>query len=165
MHFGDSSGGALAIEAAAAGVAVAKLAVYEVPYTDGPNDAVADEIEAMVGSGRRGDAAARFFTLMGAPAGAIEAMKSGPHWEHLEALADSLAADVRLCNNGHVPVDRLAQIDSPVLALAGSASPWAPTVAEAVADAAPRGRAEVLEGQQHDVSDDAPAPVLDSFFA
>jgi pimeloyl-ACP methyl ester carboxylesterase len=162
--FGHSSGGALAIEAAAAGAPISKIAVYEVPYTDGPNDEVADELSGLVASGRRSDAVARFLALMGTPAGAIEQMRAGPYWSHLEGFAPTLAYDVWLCNDGDVPVDRLAGVDVPLLALRGTVSPWARGVADAIAAAAPHGEQKILEGQGHDVADDALAAALTAFF-
>ena len=163
--FGDSSGGALAIEAAAAGVPVRELAVYEVPYTDGPTLAVADELAGLVAAGRPGEAAERFLALMGTPPAAIAQMKAGPYWRRMEGFAPTLADDVRLCNDGHVPADRLAKISVPLLAVAGGASPWAAPVAAAIAAAAPHGRQRVLEGEGHAVADDALAGVLTEFFA
>jgi pimeloyl-ACP methyl ester carboxylesterase len=162
--FGDSSGGALAIEAAAAGVAVRKLAVYEVPYTAGPTSEFADHLDELVSEGRPGDAAEAFLTLMGTPPGAIAGMKAGPYWPHMEACAPTLAQDVRLCNDGKVPTERLQGIRAPVLALAGGASPWAGDVAGAIAAAAPHARAGVLEGQGHAAADDVLIPVLVDFF-
>jgi pimeloyl-ACP methyl ester carboxylesterase len=160
--FGDSSGGALALEAAAAGAAVRRLAVYDVPYTAGPTSKLADHLDDLVSQGRPGDAAEAFLTMMGTPAGAIAGMKAGPHWAHMEAFAPTLAQDVRLCNDGRVPTERLRAIAAPVLALAGS--PWAKDAAAAIATAVPDARTRVLEGQGHAVSDEALIPVLVDFF-
>lgn len=162
--FGDSSGGAIAIEAAAAGIGVRKIAVYEVPFTKGPTLTFADELSHLVSSGDPGEAAARFLELMGTPAHVVEGMKQGPYWSHMEAFAATLPIDVRLCNNGQVPQDRLAKLTVPLLAMAGSAGPWAVGVANATAAAAPQGEVRVLEGYGHDVPEDALVPVLKSFF-
>ena len=163
--FGHSSGGALALEAAAAGVPIRGLAVYEPPYTEGPSYAFAARLEELVGAGRRSEAAAAFLTLMGTPAGVIEQMQAGPYWGHMESFAQTLVYDVTLCNDGSVPVDRLAKISAPTLALAGGASPaWAGEVARAIAAAVPDGQARVLEGQGHGVADDVLIPVLTAFF-
>lgn len=162
--FGDSSGGALAIEAAVAGVAARKIAVYEVPYTPGPTLAVADSLERLVEEGQHGEAAAQFLSLMGVPPDGLVQMRSAPHWSHVEAFAGTLPTEVRLCNDGAVPADRLARLTAPLLALAGDQGPWAAGVAEAIAAAAPNGRARVLAGQGHAVADDALIPVLEEFF-
>ena len=68
--FGASSGGGLALEAGAAGVAIDRLAVYEVPYAmaeDGPhwNQRDVPEVEALLADGRRGDVIELFMRTVG----------------------------------------------------------------------------------------------------
>jgi pimeloyl-ACP methyl ester carboxylesterase len=163
--FGHSSGGALALEAAARGVPVRKLAVHEPPYTKGPTTEVADELAELVASGRREEAVERFLKLQGMPTAAIDQMKAAPHWDHMQSFANTLPYEVRLCNGGLVPTDRLANINVATLALAGGASPsWARDAARAIAEAVPEGRHRVLEGQGHGVADDVLVPVLTEFF-
>jgi pimeloyl-ACP methyl ester carboxylesterase len=164
LVFGDSSGGALAIEAAAADVPIRGLAVYEVPYTDGPTLAVADELAELVASDRSSDAVERFLAMMGTPPEAIAHMKSGTHWSHMEAFAPTLPYDVRLCNDGTVPGDRLGKIATPLLALAGDQSLWAIPAAHEIAAAAANGRAQILPAQGHAVDDAALIPTLTEFF-
>jgi pimeloyl-ACP methyl ester carboxylesterase len=76
-QYGVSSGGALALEAAAAGLAVDKIAVYEVPYN------VADEwpqrsreyvekLDELLAEGRRGDAVELFMRLADSSGGASD---------------------------------------------------------------------------------------------
>jgi pimeloyl-ACP methyl ester carboxylesterase len=70
--YGVSSGGALIMEAAAAGLAIDRLAVYEVPYMIGV-EAVQQwrdyvgQLEAALAAGRRGDAGELFMRLAGSP--------------------------------------------------------------------------------------------------
>jgi pimeloyl-ACP methyl ester carboxylesterase len=166
--FGHSSGGAIALEAGASGVAVRALCVYEPPYagTDGPTFALADQLAELIASGREDEAVERFLTLMGTPADVLEQMKAGPQWDHMRSFAPTLSNEVRLCNDGSVPTERLGKVAVPTLALAGGASPpWAREVAAAVAAAVPDGRDRVLEGQGHGVADDVIIPVLAEFFA
>ena len=163
--FGHSSGGALVLEAAASGVPLRALAVYEPPYTEGPSQEFAARLADMAAAGRKSDAAEAFLALMGTPAGVLKQMKAGPYWEHMESFAHTLAYEVGLCNDGSVPVDRLSKISIPTLALAGGASPeWAREGAHAIAAAVPNGQARVLEGQGHGVADDVLIPVLKEFF-
>src|ERR671910_813347 len=58
--YGTSSGGALALEAAASGLAVTELALWEVPYSlDESRRPPADQVERyneMISAGRRGEA-------------------------------------------------------------------------------------------------------------
>jgi pimeloyl-ACP methyl ester carboxylesterase len=161
--FGDSSGGALAIEAAAAGTPMRGLAVYEVPYTEGPTLEVADRLDDLVAAGRPDEAVTVFLRLMGTPPEAIAQMRTGPYWSRLENFAGTLSADVRLCNDGVVPTERLKSIETPLLALAGGAGPWAGGAAEAIAFAAPRGTLRILEAQGHAVADAALAAALAEF--
>ena len=65
--FGHSSGAAVALEAAASGVALLGVAAYEPPYTPGPSSQFADRLEALASSGREGDAAEAFIALTGTP--------------------------------------------------------------------------------------------------
>ena len=163
--FGHSSGGALALEAAASGVPIRGVAVYEPPYTPGPTAEFAAQLAEMAAAGRTSDAAAAFLGLMGTPPAVVEQMKAGPHWEHMAAFAPSLAHEVWLCNDGSVPADRLTKISAPTLVLAGGASPaWAQEVGSTVAGAVPNGRLRVLEGQSHGVADEVLVPVLREFF-
>jgi pimeloyl-ACP methyl ester carboxylesterase len=83
----------------------------------------------------------------------------------MESFAHTLPYEVRLCNNGSVPVDRFAKISAPTLAVAGGTSPaWAQEGARAIAAAVPNARSRVLEGQGHGVADDVIIPVLTEFF-
>ncbi|MEP7026175.1 MAG: alpha/beta hydrolase [Actinomycetota bacterium] len=166
--YGHSSGAVLGLEAAAQQVPIRMLAVYEPPYTgaDGVASGFADELASLAASGQRGEAAARFLALTGAPAAAIAGMRSAPFWPRMEAIAHTLPYDVRLCGDGTVPAGRLAAIGIPVLALAGGASPdWAYTAAGAVTAAVPHGGMQVLPGQDHGAAAEVVAPVLRGFFA
>jgi pimeloyl-ACP methyl ester carboxylesterase len=163
--FGHSSGGALVLEAAAGGVPVRALTVYEPPYTEGPSHEFATRLADMAAAGRKSDAAEAFLALLGTPPEVLKQMKAGPYWKHMESFAHTLAYEVGLCNDGSVPVDRLAKISVPTLALAGGASPaWAGEGAHAIAAAVQKGQARVLEGQGHGVADDVLIPVLTEFF-
>ena len=53
--FGHSSGGALVLEAAATGVPLRALAVYEPPYTEGPSQEFAARLADMAAAGRKSD--------------------------------------------------------------------------------------------------------------
>lgn len=162
--FGDSSGGALAIAAASAGVGFRKIAVYEPPFTPGPDSAFAEQLASLVAAGDRSRAVELFLELMGTPAQAIQGMKEGPYWGHLEALAHTLPIDIKLCNEGLIPEGELARIKTPLLAIAGSTSPWATEVITRIADCTPQGESLVLGGHGHAVPDDVLSHVLSTFF-
>jgi len=162
--FGDSSGGAIAIATASAGIGFRKIAVYEPPFTAGPTTAFADELSTLVAAGDHSRAVELFLELMGTPAQAIQGMKQGPYWSHLEALAHTLPIDVRLCNDGRVPEEQLARIQTPLLAMAGSNSPWALDVVSEIAAAAPAAESRSLAGQGHAVSDEILSQALIAYF-
>ena len=126
--FGQSSGAALSLEAAAAGVPVRGLVVNEPPYVPGPGTSAetASELAALAEDGRRDEAVERFMQSTGMPEAMIEQVKASPGWRPLLALAHTLAYDVRVLNEGAVPADRLSAVTCSVLATTGSLSPpWA----------------------------------------
>lgn len=162
--FGQSSGGALALEAAARAVPIRAVVVNEPPYTDGPTTEVAEHLESLVRDGRQAEATAAFLELLGTPATAIAELEKSPQWAHMQAFAPTLSHEVRLCNNGVIPTEQLAAVSAPTLVLAGETSPaWAHEGARAIADAVPAGQARVLAGQGHRVADEILIPVLKEF--
>src|SRR5258706_12411707 len=62
--YGISSGAALVLRAAAAGVPWRRLALFEPPFV-GPKQDYTRELAELLAAGRRGDAVARFMTLVG----------------------------------------------------------------------------------------------------
>jgi hypothetical protein len=111
--FTVSSGGALALEATAAGIAVDRLAVYEVPYdmAEGAPQRQRDYVEqlqALLGQGRRGDAFELFMRTVGASDEMIEGARSSPAWPGLEAIAQTLAYDAACMGDNRPPTARLA---------------------------------------------------------
>ena len=169
---GVSSGGALVLEAAASGLPVRRVAVYETPFADfldGGAEQNADYTEKLttaLAEGRRGDAVELFLRLTGMGEDMIQGARHSPMWSGMEAVAPTLAYDNATMAGGLVPRDRLASLTVPVLAVAGGASPeWMREGTRAVAEAAPKGSYRVLEGQTHMVDPTALAPVLAEFFA
>lgn len=168
--YGISSGAALAMTTAASGPGVAKLAMYEPPYVgevDGGTRAkeYTADLQALLDAGRRGDAVARFMTNVGMPPEAITGFRASPAFAALEAIAPTLAYDDEILTGGRVPRELAATVTVPALVLAGGASPQPlQQAARAAADALPAAEFRVLDGQTHDVSPDALAPVLLHYF-
>jgi pimeloyl-ACP methyl ester carboxylesterase len=170
--YGVSSGGALVLQAAAGGLQVRQVAVYEVPFADYVEGGAEERAEytrnltETLAQGRRGDAVELFLNLTGLAPEMIASARQSPMWPGMEAIAPTLAYDDAAMGGGLVPLDRLASITAPVLAVAGDASPkWLRRATEAVARATPRGAYRTLEGQTHMVDPAALAPVLGEFFA
>ncbi len=170
--YGISSGGALALEAAASGLPVRQVAVYETPFADYGADGARERAEytrnltEALTEGRRGDAVELFLRLTGLAPEMIANARQSPMWAGMEAIAHTLAYDDAVMGDGLVPRERLASITAPVLAVAGDASPeWLRRATRAVAESAPRGTYRTLEGQTHMVDPQLLAPVLAEFFA
>jgi hypothetical protein len=100
--YGVSSGGALALQAAAAGVPADRLAVYEIPL-GWPTLADAERFQALLAEGRRGDMLELFMRTAGSSDEAIAGARSSPMWPGMEALAHTLAYDAACMGNGHPP--------------------------------------------------------------
>ncbi|MFH9981433.1 alpha/beta fold hydrolase [Streptomyces sp. NPDC017179] len=169
--YGVSSGGALALRAAAGGLPVRQVAVYEVPFAvyEGGGRERAEytaELTAALAEGRRGDAVELFLLLTGLAPQMIASARQSPMWAGMEAIAPTLAHDDAVMGDGLVPRGLLASVTVPVLSVAGGASPsWLREAARTVAEAAPRGTYRTLEGQTHAVEPEALAPVLTELFA
>ncbi|MFI9834898.1 alpha/beta fold hydrolase [Streptomyces sp. NPDC051913] len=169
--WGVSSGGALVLEAAASGLPVRKVAVYETPFADFSEQGAKERAEytenltAALAEGRRGDAVELFLRLTGMPDEMIQGARQSPVWPGMEAAAPSLAHDNAVMGDGLLPRERLASITVPVLAVAGGASPdWLQEATRAVAETVPRGSYRNLAGQTHMVDPNALAPVLAEYF-
>jgi pimeloyl-ACP methyl ester carboxylesterase len=159
-----SSGAALTLRAAAAGVPWRALALYEPPFT-GPKQDYTRDLTELLAAGRRGDAVERFMALVGMPAGAIAGMRGSPAWPAFEAIAPTLAYDDAALGDGSVPKDEAAMVKVPTILIDGGASPATLRDATtAVAEAIPQAQRKTLPGQTHDVSPDALAPALIEFF-
>lgn len=167
--YGHSSGAILALEAAAAGAPISKLAAYEPPYLTGqapeePWEAFRDRVGAAVEAGDRGAAIELFIRHTGSDFD--EGIKSMPWWPALLGIAHTLPYDLTLTGDGSVPAGKFGQINVPVLGIYGGASPaWAGAAISAVAAAVPGVQQEKLEGQNHAVAPEAVAPVLIDFFS
>jgi pimeloyl-ACP methyl ester carboxylesterase len=169
---GISSGGALVLEAAASGLPLRQVAVYEVPFADFLEGGATQyaqytaHLTEALAQGRRGDAVELFLRLTGMAEQMIQGARQSPMWPGMETIAPSLAYDNAVMGDGLVPRERLASIQVPVLSVAGSVSPaWMREAARAVAEAAPDGTYRSLEGQTHMVEPEVLGPVLAEFFA
>ncbi|MFE5215809.1 MULTISPECIES: alpha/beta fold hydrolase [unclassified Streptomyces] len=168
--FGVSSGGALALEAAASGLPVRQVAVYETPFADflpggAEREAVyKEQLDEALAAGRRGDAVELFLRLTGLGEEMIRGARQSPMWAGMEAVAPSLAYDDAVMGDGLLPRARLAAITVPVLSVVGGASPeWMREASRVLADTVPEGTYRVLEGQTHMVEPDVLGPVLAGF--
>jgi pimeloyl-ACP methyl ester carboxylesterase len=168
--YGSSSGAALALLAAASGLPVTKLALWEPPFfvhEEGrPPAETAKTYEELVTAGRRGDAVEFFMSkVVGMPPEFVAGARSQPWWAATEAIAHTLAYDATIMGDYSIPADRAAAVKSPTLVIAGGASfPFLRETAQALADILPEGETRILEGQSHNVDSGVLAPLLAEFF-
>jgi pimeloyl-ACP methyl ester carboxylesterase len=168
--YGTSSGAALALEAAASGLPIDKLALWEPPFIpEGfprpPEDQV-EQYERMVAEGRRGDAVEFFMAkVVGMPPEFVAQARTAPFWAGQEAIAHTLAYDARIMGDYSLPTERAALVKAPTLVIAGTGIPWMRQTAEALAAAIPDGHVRVLEGQTHDVDPAVIAEAVQEFFS
>lgn len=174
--FGNSSGAHLALEAAAAGAPISKLALYEIPVIVDtsrppvPSD-YPTQLNALLKAGRRGDAVELFMTtIAGVPAEFVASMRQAPMWPGFEAVADTLAYDQALIADTQTsspePLRRWSSISTPTLVIDGGASEqWVHNGADALASSLPDARRSTLAGQTHAVAPDVLAPILAQFFS
>ncbi len=170
--WGSSSGAALALVAAASGLAMSRLAMWEPPYRlqDGGPRPPADTAKVfadLVSQGRRGDAVEFFMAkVVRLPAEFVAQARNAPFWKAQEALAHTLAYDATIMGDYEVPAERVTAVTTPTLVLTGGASPpWMHETARTIVGLLPDGRHRVLEGQEHNVAPEAIAPALEEFFA
>ena len=167
--YGTSSGAALALLAAAAGASVDRLVLWEPPYSVDPAgrppaDSV-EQLDRMIGEGRRDDAATFFMVdMVRMPAEFAAFARTQPWWAGQLALAHTLAYDAREMGDYSVPTDTAARVAAPTLILTGGASfaIFRPT-AEALAAAMPDATTAILDGQEHNVDPAVLGPAIREF--
>ncbi|MDQ0987208.1 alpha/beta fold hydrolase [Streptomyces sp. V2I9] len=168
--FGMSSGGALALEAAAAGLPVELCAVYEPPYTPGASGLLfkarcTTRLYRLLAAGDRAGAVELFLSMTGVAEGTAARMRRTPRWAELEAMAHTLAYDDGLLGDGAIPAERFATVAARTLVICGGfSSAPARATSRMLADALPRGRHRTLTGQMREVAPQVLAPVLAEFF-
>jgi pimeloyl-ACP methyl ester carboxylesterase len=175
--YGVSTGGALALEAAAAGLAIDKLAVYEVPYDmaeDWPQKwpAYVEELAAVLAEGRRADALELFMRLAGSSDDEIAAVRDSPYWSGMEGIAHTLAYDAACLGNGQPSAASFAAITQPTLVVTGDERPpnsarWVLALdeaADALVASMPNAKRLTLDGQGHVADPVAVVGVLGGFF-
>lgn len=179
LLFGSSSGAVLALEAAARGVGVERLALFEPPFVVSEQQvAKAADLAARVGealgAGRRGEAVALFMNrAVGVPTAGVWMMRLMRRtWGNLEAMAHTIPYDLTIMDGyrqgGPLPAERWASVAVPTLVLDGAKSPdHLRAAAAALADALPNAQHRTLEDVSHASVVMAPkklVPTLERFF-
>ena len=166
--YGHSSGAAVALRAAAAGIGVSRLVMHDAPYNLPGTEASGREWDAtlhgLLADERPGDALAAFLTKVGMPAGMVDGMRHAPHWPAMEAVAPTLAYDSAALGDregGLVPTDLLARVGVPSLVVVGGADHgFMIDVARALVAGLSDARLARLAGAGHDVGPDVVVPAV-----
>ena len=172
--FGMSSGAILALQAAAYGLPIGRLALYEPPFiVDASRLAVSNDfiprLSTLLSEGNRGDAVALFLTeAVGVPSETVTAMRSTPDWPTLEAVAHTLRYDALLMGDtlsgNRDALQQWASVNIPTLVLDGGASPeQMHQAAAALSTVLPNAERRTLPGQTHAYDPEILAPVLAAF--
>lgn len=166
---GFSSGAALAVAGAARGLAITRLALFDLPLTVHPPAHPVDHaaaLDALVRAGRRGDAVEYFqLRMVGIPEPVVAQLRHSPMRAALEALAHTLVYDATIIGDGQLRLDQARAVRAPTLAIAaGKAPPFMRETAATVARTVPDGRVLILEDATHDLVPDVLAQPLFAFF-
>jgi pimeloyl-ACP methyl ester carboxylesterase len=171
---GVSSGAVLALDAAASGLAITGLALYEPPFIvdDSRPPAATDyvqQLDALLAADRRGDAVRHFMRHVGMPAPLVSLMRLMPAWGKLKRVAHTLPYDGTIMGDtqlGHpLPADRWPGTKVKTLVIVGGKSPaFFQNGTRALAELLPNAQHRVLEGQTHMVKAKVLAPALVDFF-
>lgn len=169
--FGYSSGGNLALHAAASGLAISKLVLYEPPFR-GPGDPPAvpsdlrEQLSAMIAAGKRGAAVELYQTeAVHLPEHVVIQMRDSPFRPALEAIAHTLAYDAAVIGDLAIP-EELHSLQTPALVICGEqTSPFMRAAAATLAGVLPDGTLCTLAGQSHGINPEATAPVVSAFLA
>jgi pimeloyl-ACP methyl ester carboxylesterase len=169
---GYSSGGNLALKAAASGLAITKLALYDAPFAVDASIPrlsadLPDRLAELIATGKRGDAVELYQTeAVRIPAEVVAQMRDAPFRPALEAIAHTLVYDATVIGDLSLPTELVNSVAAPTLVIDGENSPpIMHSAAEALCNALPDGRRRTLQGQTHDINPEVVAAVLTEFFA
>jgi len=175
--WGWSSGGALALRAAGAGVGVERLSVYEVPFmvdpgAKRPTPDYGERLDELVAAGDRNGAVKHFMrNAMGIPAPFVALMRLMPMWKGIKATAHTLPYDWAALGKhtmygASLDAEEWASVTVPVLVVFGGKSPAVlQQGSRALAEVLPNAELRELPGVSHNVKMPVLAPVVAEFVA
>ncbi len=174
--WGWSSGGALALRAAGAGIGVERLSVYEVPFmvdpaAKRPTPDYGERLDQLVAAGDRSGAVKHFMrNSVGVPAPFVALMRLMPMWKGLKATAHTLPYDWAALGKhtmygAPLSNEEWASVEMPTLVVTGAKSPAVlQQGSRALAEVLPNAELRELDGVSHNVKMNVLAPVLTEFF-
>jgi pimeloyl-ACP methyl ester carboxylesterase len=176
MVYGISSGATLAVNAAAHGLAIDRLALYESPFIVDHSRPAApadytDHLDELKAADKRGDMVSYFMRkAVKVPAPVVWIMRVSPAWKKMTAVAPTLTNDARVMGDTQsgepLPAGRWDSARMPTLVAWGGKSPaWMINANRALAEALPQAEQKVIPGQNHMIKAAPLAPVLEEFFS
>jgi thioesterase domain-containing protein len=167
--YGHSAGCALALRAAAAGLALTHLVLADPPYTPhGSSDETAraehaeqaERIQRLNDVGDFKGSAKFFLSGFGLSEAELEAMLQSPAGAAMVEAAKTLPYDYLMLGDGLVPTTLATKVRPPTLVLAPRTMPEA---ALQLVHALPNARFAALDAATHELSPEAIVPLLASF--
>ena len=168
---GYSGTGNMALEAAARGLPISKLALWEPPFiVDDSRPKVPKDwgqrVDELVSAGRPGDALEYWMTtIIGIPAEAVAMMRETPFWPAMEPNAHMLVRDAALLGDFSLPAERLATVTVPTLVLDGGEMPWLSHGVRALVEVLPNAQHRTLAGEPHNIPMTVLVPSIADFLA
>ena len=148
--FGYSSGATLALRAAADGLPIDRLFLYEPPFRfeNPPAADLPERLQRMVDEGRAADVVTTFqLEGIGLPPDMVAGIRQSPFFPQLEAMAQSVVHDATLTAQHPVPTPAMAAVQVPTVVMRGGQTwPVLTVAAERLAAMLPGARLQVLSG-------------------
>jgi pimeloyl-ACP methyl ester carboxylesterase len=175
--WGWSSGGALALRAAAAGIGVDRVSVYEVPFMvqpglSHPTRDYAERLDELVAADDRNGAVKHFMrNAIGIPAPFVALMRLMPMWKGLRKTAHTLPHDwaalgAHTMYGAALDPNEWAGVTMPALVVYGGKSPEPLREgSKALSAVLPDAQLRELAGASHNVKTGVVVPLLAEFFA
>ncbi|MDP9397854.1 MAG: alpha/beta hydrolase [Actinomycetota bacterium] len=149
--FGYSSGATLALRAAADGLPIERLFLYEPPFPFDDEEPVPpadlpERLQRMVDEGRTADVVTPFqLQAVGLPPQVVVGIRQAPFFPQLQAVAQSVVHDAVITESMSVPTPAMAAVETPTVVMRGGQTwPRLATAAERLAAMLPHARLQVL---------------------
>lgn len=152
--YGFSSGAAVALRAAAAGLPIRKVALLEPPFVVGQpaDEAFVGRLRELIDRGDHSGAVDFFNRAVGVPDDWIEGLHAHAAWPGIEALAPTLLYDA--AQTATMTAELLAAVRTPALVLSSTGSDdYLRGAARDVASRLPAGEHRELPGDWHGIPD------------
>ena len=167
--YGSSSGSALCLHGAAAGLPITRIASWEPPFAlegEGDNGEFLSELESLIAAGDRVGTVEYF--MRGLPPELLEESEASPAWDLMLQVAPTLAYDTALLHRNQNEPWRTqwASVTMPVLVMLGEVTPPIfGRAAEALVVALSDARSRTIAGVNHRWQFDAMCSELVAFLA